>query len=253
MISDAKSYLKKRAPRLWQTARTTNRLLKLIPRVYGYAPRTCPICGHVGRFHAEIHFPDIFVFDSICPDCTSNSRNRLLRLALEREDLVNSQTKLLHFAPEGPVRRFLEPMAGEYRTADLFAQGVDLKLNIEAIDQSDAGWDIVVCSHVLEHVDHHKALAELYRILKPGGSLLALFPVVDSWPSDYENPEIKSEYDRGLHFGKENHLRRFGGSVRSDIRAAGFALREFAPVGPEVVEYGLIPGETLFIATRPRP
>ena len=62
--------------------------------------------------------------------------------------------------------------------------------------------------------------------------------------------QVTSPRDRGLHFGKDNHQRRFGASMRTHIIDAGFTLDPFAPIGPEVVEYGLIPGETLFIATR---
>lgn len=233
------------------TLRTARQGMRLMPRLFGYAPRDCAICGYHGRFHAEIHFPDIFTFDAVCPRCGSLPRNRLLRLATRDKPLLPAGGSLLHFAPEDCVKRFVAQEVAEYRTADLFAQPVDLVLNIEAIDQPDARWDAIICSHVLEHVDHRKALAELYRILKPGGRLLALFPVVDGWDRDYENAAVRSEHDRGLHFGKENHLRRFGASVDSDFKAVGFSLQRYAPVGPELVQYGLIPGETLFIATKP--
>lgn len=251
-MSSVKALLKTHFPRAWNFARTTNQLLKLIPRTYGYEPRKCNICGNKGKFYAEIHFPDIFVYDAVCPICSSNTRNRLLKLAIDRLGIMTPTTRVLHFAPEAPVRSVLEPAAAGYSTADLFADGVDLKLNIENIDQPDSSWDLIVCSHVLEHVDHTKALRELLRILTPGGRLLALFPVVEAWNGHYENPAVQDERSRGLHFGKENHLRRFGGSVRQDFAAAGFEVEQFSPIGPEVVEYGLIPGEVLFIGTRPR-
>jgi len=250
MLGQLKTSLKRRYPGMWNTARTTRKLLQLIPRIYGYAPRVCTVCGHEGKFLAEMHFPDIFVYDAVCPRCGSQPRHRLLRLAADEKGLLGPDTRLLHFAPEANVRGFVEPRVGLYRTADLFAEGVDFKLNIEAIDQPDQSWDVIICSHVLEHVDHRKALKELHRILAPGGRLLALFPIVDAWTRDYEAPEIRSEYDRALHFGKENHLRRFGSSVREEFGAAGFELEAYSPIGPEVIRYGLIPGETLFIAAK---
>ncbi len=251
LICSTKAFLKNKFPSVWNFARTTNKLRKLIPRTFGYEPRTCTLCGHHGRFHAEIHFPDIFVFDAVCPVCGSNTRNRLLKLAIDRKGLLSPSSRLLHFAPEGPVKRVLQPLVGSYATADLFADGVDLKLNIENIDQPDGSWDVVICSHVLEHVDHVKALSELCRILVPGGRLLAMFPVVEAWKGHYENAAVNDERSRSLHFGKENHLRRFGRSIRSDFAEAGFEVEDFAPIGPEVVKYGLIPGEVLFIAIRP--
>jgi SAM-dependent methyltransferase len=250
MIAQLKARLKRKFPATWNRLRATKKLFALIPRVYGYEPRDCVMCGYHGKFLAEIHFPDIFTYDAICPRCGSLPRNRLLKLAVEAKGLLGADTRLLHFAPEANMRAYVEPRAGFYRTADLYARGVDLKLNIEAIDQPDSSWDLIICSHVLEHVDHRKALNELHRILTPGGRLLALFPIVDAWPHDYEAPDIQSPRDRGLHFGKENHRRRFGTSVRTEFANAGFALEAFSPIGPDVVRYGLIPGETLFIGRK---
>lgn len=246
-----KVLLKEKFPSIWNRLRATRKLVALVPRVYGFEPRDCVMCGYHGKFLAEMHFPDIFTYDAICPRCGSLPRNRLLKLAVEEKKPLTAGTRLLHFAPEANVRRYVEPRVGLYRTADLFATGVDLRLNIETIDQPDASWDCVICSHVLEHVDHRKALKELHRILAPGGILLALFPIVDAWPHDYEAPEIRSPRDRGLHFGKENHLRRFGASIRAEFVRAGFALEAYSPIGPEVVRHGLIPGETLFIGRKP--
>lgn len=251
MLAKLKSNLKTQFPQAWNTARATQRLFQLIPRIYGYEPRECVVCGRTGKFLAEIHFPDMFTYDAICPHCGSQPRNRLLKLAIEADGLLNGSPRVLHFAPEANVRSFVEPRAGLYKTADLFAEGVDLKLNIEQIDQPDQSWDVIICSHVLEHVDHRKALKELRRILAPGGRLLALFPIVDAWPHDYEAPEVQTPRARALHFGKDNHVRRFGASVRDDFAKAGFELRTFSPIGPEVIRYGLIPGETLFIGARP--
>jgi SAM-dependent methyltransferase len=250
MIEDVKSRLKSRFPWAWTFARTTNDLRKLIPRVYGFEARTCPICLYHGRFMAEIHLPDIFHYDAVCPQCDSFPRNRLLALAIKEKGLLTPTTRLLHFAPERPITSLVKPLVGLYQTTDIKGVGVDLTLDIEAIDQPDQSWDVIICSHVLEHVDHRRALPELRRILAPNGKLLALFPIVEAWPHDYENAQITSARDRGLHFGKENHQRRFGASMRTHIVDAGFTLDPFAPIGPEVVEYGLIPGETLFIATR---
>ena len=100
MLADVKLQLKTRFPRAWNVARTTNLLRQLIPRVYGFEARHCPICRFHGRFLAEIHFPDIFVYDAICPRCGSNTRNRLLKLAIEKHALLTQSTRLLHFAPE---------------------------------------------------------------------------------------------------------------------------------------------------------
>lgn len=171
-------------------------------------------------------------------------------MAIAARNLLGSNTRLLHFAPEKPVTSFVKPSVSLYSTADINGIGVDHTLNIENIEQPDGSWDVIICSHVLEHVDHRKALPELYRILAPGGCLLVLIPIVEAWDHDYENPSVVTGHARGLHFGKDNHVRRFGRNVRDDFVAAGFELETYSPIDSTVVEFGLIPGETLFIAKK---
>lgn len=250
MIGSIKAELKKTFPRAWNFARTTKILSQLIPRVYGFESRKCPICTYSGHFFAEIHFPDIFTYDAVCPKCGSLPRNRLLFLAVSEKNLLSSKARLLHFAPETSVTSFVRPRVELYSTADINGIGVDHTLNIEAIDQPDKSWDVIICSHVLEHVDHKKALPELYRILAPGGRLLVLIPIVEAWDGNYENPAVVTGPARALHFGKDNHVRRFGRNVRDDFVAAGFELETYSPIDSTVVEFGLIPGETLFIAKK---
>src|SRR5260370_21138694 len=121
ILANFKAGLKRRFPVAWNTAKTTSRLLKLIPRVYGYEPRTCVLCGYSGKFLAAIHFPDIFTYDAFCPRCGSAPRSRLLKLAVEARELLRPDTRLLHFAPEAAVRSYVEPRVRLYRTADLLA------------------------------------------------------------------------------------------------------------------------------------
>ena len=59
-------------------------------------------------------------------------------------------------------------LAKTYRTADIKPGRADMVLNIEAVDLLDRSFDCIVCSHVLEHVNDRKALAEMFRLLRPG-------------------------------------------------------------------------------------
>lgn len=246
-----KSALRSRFPKAWNRMRVMNKGVRLAPRLFGYHPRACNICGFEGKFLAEIHFPDIFVYDAVCPQCGSQPRHRLLMLAIAGRRLVGPEDRMVHFAPERCITGKLRALAREYITADLDPRGVDRQENIEALSFADESLDVVFCSHVLEHVDHHEALAELYRVLVPGGRLLAFFPIVEGWEADYENPEVYDGRLRGIHFGKDNHLRRFGRNVRQAFRDAGFALEDYTAEGQTSVRHGLIPGEVLFVATRP--
>lgn len=61
-------------------------------------------------------------------------------------------------------------------------------LDIQRIDRPDGAYDVVVCSHVLEHVkDDAAAVRELVRILSPEGFLILAVPrsekgkMTDDW------------------------------------------------------------------------
>jgi SAM-dependent methyltransferase len=136
-----------------------------------------------------------------------------------------------------------------YVTADL-RDGLDLKLDIEDIDLPDESFDIVVCSHVLEHVNDRAALSELHRILRPSGRLILMVPIIEGSDTTYENPAITSWRDRKLHFGGGTHVRHYGRDFRDRVRAAGFQLHEYCADDYEPIRFGLVRGERVFVATK---
>lgn len=215
---------------------------------YGMSsPRICPICGYEGPFQ-----PFKARAGVQCPRCESLERHRLLKLMFDRLDVLPKDCRLLHFAPEMAVTKFVRPLCREYVTADLMAKGVDLALDIENIDLEDCRFDALICSHVLEHVDDAAALRELYRILSHGGIAILAVPVVEGWDTTYEDPAITDEAGRLKHFGQKDHLRHYGRDFRQRVLAAGFELEEFVAEGADAAAYGLMPGARVFLARRPR-
>lgn len=172
-------------------------------------------------------------------------------LWLEANSGLIERAKILHFAPEPTLARLLQSHSSAYRSADLDPNVADTVLNIEDVDLPDESVDLVVCSHVLEHVDDVKALREIRRILTPDGSALLMFPIVEGWDHTYENATLTSPADRTKFFGQADHVRMFGRDVRDRISDAGFDLIEFTADEPNVSKHGLMRGEKLFIATKP--
>jgi len=204
----------------------------------------CNLCGYRGRFWP---FGDPPRPGVACGNCDSLERHRLVGLWLGSNPVEGLE--VLHFAAEPGLSRLFEAVPTRYRTADL-APGYDLVLNIEDIDLSDESIDLVVCSHVLEHVDDSKALSEIRRILRPGGRVLLMFPIVEGWENTYENPAHTQPEDRAKYFGQSDHVRYYGRNVRGRITDAGFHISEFTAEEPGVSLYRLSRGEKIFIATK---
>jgi SAM-dependent methyltransferase len=209
--------------------------------------KNCNICGFSGYFRPQ-GFP--VRPEARCPLCSSLERHRLFRLWFRDHAQLFSDARIIHFAAEAAVTRFIKPESKEYVTADIEPGRGDRALDIERLDLADGSFDIVICSHVLEHVDDRRALRELHRILKPNGTALLMVPVIEGWAVTYEDSTKKTPEERYEYFGQSDHVRRYGADVRRRITDAGFSFEEFTAVEPHVTHLGLFPGEKLFIAGR---
>jgi hypothetical protein len=76
-------------------------------------------------------------------------------------------------------------------------------------------------------------------------------PVAEGWDTTYENAAVTDPRGRTVHFGQWDHVRYFGRDLRDRIRRAGFTLDEFVTDGADCVEFSLLRGERVFIATKP--
>lgn len=205
---------------------------------------TCPICAYRGAFAPKRHKAGIW-----CPSCDSRPRHRLMRLWLERHADVSGGAEVIHFAAEPWARGWFEARGARYRTADI-TEAFDLRLDITAMDLPDASVDLLIAHHVLEHVDDRTALAEMARVLRPGGQAVLTVPLIEGWDATLEVGHLPAAERRRLA-GDTDHRRFYGRDLRDRIRAAGLTLDEFAATEPDVSAHALARGERLFVASRP--
>ena len=224
--------------------RRINYARKVLKGLGGVYPRDCNICGYSGLFRASGLPPR---FDAECPSCRSLERHRHQMLWIKQNEDRLRNKRLLHFAPEPVMRRIYGALAASYLSADI-AGYADRVLNIEAIDMPDESWDVVVANHVLEHVDDRKALAEIRRVLTPGGFAIFSFPLALGFEQTYENPAITSRAERELHFGQWDHVRYYGADAADRIAAAGFEVETFSATEPHVHLHATARNSREFIA-----
>lgn len=216
----------------------------------GKLPKECPVCGFTGHFRAFGSPPR---YNAMCPSCGALERHRLIALAIRNKALSRPGITILHFAPEASVRSLLDKPGINYRTADLSSASVDLNLNIESIALSDESVDVIVCNHVLEHVDDRRALPQLRRILKQDGTLIATVPIVDGCETTYEDPAITTASGREAHFGQWDHVRVYGSDFAKRLTEAGLTFETYTAYGAEAVRHALLPGEKVFLCRKGAP
>jgi SAM-dependent methyltransferase len=217
---------------------------------WGTFKRECLMCGYKGMFAPHGSPPRL---DAACPSCGSLERHRQIHLYCEREKPFAKNHTLLHFAPEKHLSPYISARVGSYQTADLRndTKLTHPRLNIEDTKLPADSYDWIVCNHVLEHVNDAKALAEFFRMLKPGGRALITVPVAEGMPHSFEDPAITTAEERTLHCRQWDHVRCFGRDVRDRIRAAGFDLYEFTADWRDVAPYAIAFSTSVFIATKP--
>ncbi len=162
--------------------------------------------------------------DVVCPACGSIPRHRIIAWYLGRHlELVRGRD-VLHFAAERGLSRWFGRHGVRVTTADLRAPA-DLQLDLCDIALPDGSWDVIVCNHVLEHVaDWRRALAELRRVLRPGGLLVCSFPIDPRLETVYEDAGVVTPEGRVAWFGQHDHLRVFGADSAELLRDAGFRV-----------------------------
>jgi SAM-dependent methyltransferase len=186
--------------------------------------RYCPVCGK--SFSRFKPFGIVPREDAQCVNCQALERHRFLWLFLQKKtDFFNGRPKkMLHIAPEPCFEsRFKERLGENYLTADLYNPQAMVKMDITDIQYNDQSFDVIYCSHVLEHVqDDKKAMREFYRVLKKDGWAILQVPMTNE--PTFEDSLIIQPAERLRIFGQEDHVRAYGPDYVDRLRDAGFTV-----------------------------
>lgn len=184
--------------------------------------------------HSIYQFETFNISNYACPHCGANDRNRLYALYFRQkyDSLKKDSLKynLLDVAPDRLLStHVLKQKFINYRSVDKFMDGVDDKADITNLDiYEDNTFDIILCSHVLEHVsDDRKAISELYRVMKKGGFGLFMVPIMLTLEQDLEKQEYDSNELRWRYYGQYDHVRLHSktGFV-SKLKEPGFKVNQ---------------------------
>jgi SAM-dependent methyltransferase len=209
----------------------------------------CPLCGSHLRTMFDSGLPFSVLRDvdivggeriprDICPVCFSQSRTRLMWAYLRKEVRLeerNTKPKVLHVAPEHPLMVYLSGLS-EYVGVDIDPRSYDSHGRVEYCDITniaypDNTFDLIICSHVLEHVPRDAvAIKELRRVLRPDGIAILQVPIGTAINETIEDLSITDPRERERRFGQHDHVRIYGPDYPQRLAAGGFVVEIFDPV-----------------------
>jgi hypothetical protein len=195
-----------------------------------HATVECPYCGWRGTHFlpggAEIRK------NARCPRCGSLERHRLYYLYLKQILPKDKPLQVLHFAPEKIITGLFKSYKNiNYLSTDPGPLKAMEKIDITNIPYPENSFDVIFCSHVLEHIpDDKKAMLEIYRVLKPGGFSILQVPIKDVFngikiETTYEDPSVTDPVERKMVFGQEDHVRIYGRDYEQRLANAGFQVK----------------------------
>lgn len=206
----------------------------------------CNICNRGLRKFIQVHDSD-----KLCPRCGSLARNRRLYDVLQKGYLKKNNI-VVDFSPSRNLYRVLKENENiKYISTDFAGEFLsDQHYDINNIDLPDQSIDLIICYHILEHIDDDgRAISELHRILKIDGTCIIQTPFKEG--DIYEDPLIQSSEERLKHFGQTDHVRIYSvQGLKNRLSLSGFHVEVRAFIEPSDNKSGFKEKEYILIAQK---
>ncbi|MEM8679744.1 MAG: methyltransferase domain-containing protein [Planctomycetota bacterium] len=228
---------------------------------------TCNFCGfRAGRFAPGGYAEGVLVEKQVigggyrpharCPKCYSLDRERQILVVLEDHLPIDDSWRVLHVAPERNLNEVIRArFTNHVDECDLepeayaWAKNIS-KQDLTQLDLPDDSFDLVLCNHVLEHIPaDRQAMAELYRVVKPGGYAILQIPYSESIPTTEEDLSLSTDEERLRTYGQVGHVRLYErDDYISRVTSQGWQSRFLGPTAfPASLKLGLDRREGIFL------
>src|SRR6185295_8593654 len=165
--------------------------------------------------------------NALCPVCGSLERHRLVWMYLEEEGatlFTPPKKRMLHAAPEACMSKLFQRSEYiDYISIDIEPCAM-IRVDLTSACFPNDTFDVIYASHVLEHIpDDRKAMREIFRILKRGGTAILQVPI--NAKVTFEDSTIITPSQRECVFGQSDHVRIYGEDYYERLKEAGFEVQ----------------------------
>ena len=183
----------------------------------------CPCCKYKCGGFASYGNP--LRKNALCPRCGSLERHRLIYLFLEKTLPKNKKISILHFSPEACLSKLFKSYESvKYTSADLRKTRAERCEDITQLSFREGSFDLIYCSHVLEHVKNDiKAMKEMYRVLKPNSLAIILVPVSHKAKTEENTMKVSQKMQRNMVL--HDHVRNYGADFKKRIFQSGLKVK----------------------------
>lgn len=189
----------------------------------------CPICHWKGYSFLDIDIGSQGKYicrNALCPRCESHPRHRLVYLYLEKyfKQFKKKHIRCLHVAPEHCLANILKDNKKIHYVSIDIKPGIAKRVeNLERLSFLSERFDLIVCLHVLEHVNNdYAAMKELRRVLKNTGICIIDVPIDNNRQTTYVDPSVIDPKERVKKFWQYDHVRLYGLDFKKRLEKSGF-------------------------------
>lgn len=182
----------------------------------------CDCCGWKGnRFFLQTFITGARVYRcrEMCPRCLSLERQRQLVHHLKNRTYLFSfdAPTILDIGPSKAMVKWFQKQGYNIVSVDLMRGIATIRMDITRLGFRDSVFDVIVCSHVLEHVrDDMAAMKEMLRVMKVRGSCVIQVPIQPDLLETVEYARPRPE--------DFDHIRAYGQDFASRLKSVGFEI-----------------------------
>jgi SAM-dependent methyltransferase len=196
VASDQREFVEASAgARLDQLVQAGGEALRTHPADSFRLRRLCLCCNEMMPMLVDYQFGGVQAADCrmpnwrerlLCPGCEMNNRQRLVAKLVQQSIAGRGRPRIYMMEQVTPIFEWVRRLdAAEVHGSEYLGHGYKGGTSVKgirhedvmALSYPDASFDLIVSNDVMEHIPEPvRALQECFRVLRPGGLILATFP-----------------------------------------------------------------------------